>query len=284
MSLIQVGMPIAYLNNTNVRVDVPNSQMYDASGGLAVDWTNRKLNYSGGGLTVDWENSKLYDGGGNVSFDWVNAQIFWSSTLVADFVACQLTDQSGNDNTTLDWHNCILYDNSANNYTSVDWNNRKLQDSSDNLSIDWTNRKHYYSGGTSVAIDLGAATIYDSGGNPSVQWNAYWLVFDGTLMVDWGNEQLSDGNGTGNVVLDWHYCYLKDNSANVTSVDWNNRTLNNSSGTPIMGFSSGIGFFGATPVGQQTGGAKTAGATYGTNEQNMLQIAYNALRAFGLLS
>jgi hypothetical protein len=45
-----------------------------------------------------------------------------------------------------------------------------------------------------------------------------------------------------------------------------------------------VGFFGVTPVVQQTGGASTAGGTYGATEQTMLQAAYDALRAYGLLT
>ncbi|MBI3909681.1 MAG: hypothetical protein HY320_01950 [Armatimonadetes bacterium] len=45
-----------------------------------------------------------------------------------------------------------------------------------------------------------------------------------------------------------------------------------------------IGFLGATPAVQQTGGAATAGGTYGATEQSMLQKAYDCLRTFGFLS
>jgi hypothetical protein len=45
-----------------------------------------------------------------------------------------------------------------------------------------------------------------------------------------------------------------------------------------------LGFFAVTPVVRQTGGVATAGATYGTAEQTMLQAAYDALRAYGLLT
>lgn len=45
-----------------------------------------------------------------------------------------------------------------------------------------------------------------------------------------------------------------------------------------------IGFLGATPASQQTGGAATASGTYGVTEQTMLQRAYDCLRTFGLLS
>lgn len=49
-------------------------------------------------------------------------------------------------------------------------------------------------------------------------------------------------------------------------------------------FTGNIGFFGTTPVVQQAGGAATAGGTYGATEQTMLQAAYDALRAYGLLT
>ena len=51
-----------------------------------------------------------------------------------------------------------------------------------------------------------------------------------------------------------------------------------------VGKNDTLGFFQKSPVGQQTGGAATAGGTYGSGEQTMLQKAYDALRAFGLLS
>jgi hypothetical protein len=43
-----------------------------------------------------------------------------------------------------------------------------------------------------------------------------------------------------------------------------------------------LAFYGATPVIQQTLGAKTAAATYGANEQTMLQNIYNLARTLGL--
>jgi hypothetical protein len=46
-----------------------------------------------------------------------------------------------------------------------------------------------------------------------------------------------------------------------------------------------LGFYGTTPVAQQaSSGAATAGAVYTATEQAMLQEAYDALRAYGLLS
>lgn len=49
-------------------------------------------------------------------------------------------------------------------------------------------------------------------------------------------------------------------------------------------FSSNVGFYGLSPVSQQTGGAATAGALYTSTEQGMLNRAYSALRAYGLLT
>jgi hypothetical protein len=43
-----------------------------------------------------------------------------------------------------------------------------------------------------------------------------------------------------------------------------------------------LGFFGKTPTTQPTMGAATAGATYTSNEQSMLQVVYNAVRSLGL--
>jgi hypothetical protein len=45
-----------------------------------------------------------------------------------------------------------------------------------------------------------------------------------------------------------------------------------------------LSFFGVAAVARQTGGVATAAATYGSNEQGMIQRMYNALRAVGLLT
>lgn len=50
------------------------------------------------------------------------------------------------------------------------------------------------------------------------------------------------------------------------------------------GSAAAIGFLGAAPAVQQTGGAQTATGTWTATEQAMLQAAYDALRTFGLLT
>jgi len=52
-----------------------------------------------------------------------------------------------------------------------------------------------------------------------------------------------------------------------------------SDGTQAM-----IGFLGAAAVARQTGGALTAAATYGSNEQTMLNRVWTAARNFGLIT
>ena len=49
-----------------------------------------------------------------------------------------------------------------------------------------------------------------------------------------------------------------------------------------INYNGDLGFFGVTPAARQTLGAATAGATYGANEQTMLQKVYDALRNYGL--
>ena len=49
-------------------------------------------------------------------------------------------------------------------------------------------------------------------------------------------------------------------------------------------FGTNFGVFGTTPVAQQTGGALTAGAAYGANEQTMLNSLWTALRNLGFIN
>lgn len=72
-------------------------------------------------------------------------------------------------------------------------------------------------------------------------------------------------------------------SANATAGN-NVLLIQNSTPTAIFQIAadSKIGFFGVTPVARQPLGAATAGATYGTNEQTMLNNVYILLRNYGL--
>jgi hypothetical protein len=62
-----------------------------------------------------------------------------------------------------------------------------------------------------------------------------------------------------------------------------NITLGTATGTQIGTASNQkLAFFGKTPTTQPTMGAATAGSSYTSNEQAMLQAVYNAVRALGL--
>lgn len=66
-------------------------------------------------------------------------------------------------------------------------------------------------------------------------------------------------------------------------VDGVNLTFGTSTGTQIgTAASQKLAFFGATPIVQPTMGAATAGTSYTSHEQTMLQAVYNAVRALGL--
>jgi hypothetical protein len=66
-------------------------------------------------------------------------------------------------------------------------------------------------------------------------------------------------------------------------VDGANLTLGTLTGTQIgTAANQKLAFFGKTPAVQPTLGAATAGTTYTSNEQNMLQSLYNAIRTLGL--
>ena len=68
-----------------------------------------------------------------------------------------------------------------------------------------------------------------------------------------------------------------------TWADGVNITLGSTTGTQIgTATSQKLGFYGHTPVVQPTMGSATAGSSYGTNEQDMLQTVYNSVRALGL--
>jgi hypothetical protein len=87
------------------------------------------------------------------------------------------------------------------------------------------------------------------------------------------------GAGTITSVNDNRQCF----SVVGSWADGVNVTLGSTIGTQI-GTAPGqrLGFFGKTPTTQPTMGAATAGSTYTSNEQSMLQAVYNAVRSLGL--
>lgn len=85
------------------------------------------------------------------------------------------------------------------------------------------------------------------------------------------------GNGIQPVNINTESGSININSTNGTiGISSNNITIGNTN--------QKIGFFGSTPILRQTGATATAGGTYTSNEQVMLQKCYNVLRAYNLMN
>lgn len=140
--------------------------------------------------------------------------------------------------------------------------------------------------GGQILVDVTNATgvrLNDNVGGISVDVQSRYLqTAAGVIVMDWGSAQAISTSGV--LTLDWNSGILNDTTT-VRSLDWDRREMFDNAGAVVFKWQTGIGFFGTTPVAQQTSsGAQTAGAVYTATEQTMLQEAYNALRAYGLLS
>ncbi len=86
------------------------------------------------------------------------------------------------------------------------------------------------------------------------------------------------GSSTINAITDNRQCFMVCG----TIADGANWTFGTNTGTQIAtAAGQKLGFFGATPVVQQTMGAATAGGSYTSNEQAMLQTLWNLMRTLG---
>lgn len=87
------------------------------------------------------------------------------------------------------------------------------------------------------------------------------------------------GSSTITSITDNRQCFMVCG----TIADGVNWTFGSLSGTQIATApTQKLGFYGATPVAQQTMGAAMAGGTYSSNEQTMLQTLWNLMRTLGL--
>jgi hypothetical protein len=90
---------------------------------------------------------------------------------------------------------------------------------------------------------------------------------------------VSTGPSTVVAITDNRQCFMVCGSI----ADGVNLTLGTTTGTQIAtAANQKLGFYGATPVVRPTMGAATAGASYTSTEQSMLQAVYNAVRTLGL--
>jgi hypothetical protein len=87
-------------------------------------------------------------------------------------------------------------------------------------------------------------------------------------------------NDTADVVVDGQVT-----TGSLSLSDGGNVTLGTGTGTQIgTATTQKLGFYGAAPIVRPAGGAATASATYGSNEQGMVQRVYDAVRNLGLMA
>lgn len=106
-------------------------------------------------------------------------------------------------------------------------------------------------------------------GSSSFEWNTLWagnLSFGGQLIFNISTSTINDPSGIesadfsvrelynigGNTVLSWQTQVLNRSSGSVTSLDWDNSLLVNSSAVPILNWSSVIGLSDTHIVSSQT--------------------------------
>lgn len=157
-------------------------------------------------------------------------------------------------------------------------------------------------------LNLGTST---GAGNGDIKASGALTVTSATLGLSTfsGNSIEVGGAGTGNrnAFIDFHGQDGTDYDLRIirqnTGANANSQLIHNGTGAlqlnaansgqvqllvsgtkRIEANATGLGFFALAPVAQQTGGAATAGATYTSTEQGMINRMYTALRNYGLLT
>lgn len=142
-----------------------------------------------------------------------------------------------------------------------------IKDTTAALSIDVTNRKLYSADGVNVALVWGDDESVVKYG--ILNANTGKIIFDtvnnalygagsgsNQLVIDITSYALLDPNQ--NTSVDFFNDQLSDLTGNI-SVDWTARQLLKSDGsTVVLAWAGGLGFFGATPVGQPASANQTA--------------------------
>jgi hypothetical protein len=153
---------------------------------------------------------------------------------------------------------------------SIKRDDRQLFDSSNRISATWQDRQLYNSSGILVA-----------------DWEGSIGFIDSAFIDQVGRKLINSGGGTS---FNWESLAIIDSSnvhsleaearqlldvAAIPSADWALRQLFATDGaTVVLDFNTQ----------QPSSGPQTAGAIYTATEQTMLQEAYDALLAYGLLS
>lgn len=214
--------------------------------------------------------------------------------LIDGSVPGSLADGLGQN--AIDWVNRNLKDDAG--ITSIAWSPRQAYDSAGGTAIDWNTCMLHVPATGSTAMKWALHQLHNGGTDPTLDWLHCWLYDDsGVIVCQWIDKILIAGDSTTSIDwnarilvaadattrIDWNMMLLLDDGG-AASIDWASRNAADTSDTVIFSWNDGIGFFGATPQGQASGGALSAGALYTATEQSMLNKAYSALRSFGLIS
>ena len=217
----------------------------DGSGTSNLNTNVRTLYGTNGSSSIDWSSRQLNAVNGSARLDWRTLNAFdtaksqsidWGSRILSD------TSQT----LSVNWSTRLLTDTSA--ITAVDWNSRTLRDSSGSgsLSADWRNRL-LHDTSTSQSLDWSARALADSNESASLNWSSRTLSDSGApggsgipvTSINWENRLLHDTSTSQS--LDWSSRMLYDGSG-VTSTDWSSRMLYDQTAIAIIDYSGGSGY------------------------------------------
>jgi hypothetical protein len=130
----------------------------------------------------------------------------------------------------------------------------------------------------------GAGSGFDLQGEPSNPWQVSFKIVAGSwpnVFGPWFHAIIDSGAGSPSYAVWSGGTFFPG----VYGTDPVGNTFTGGICTMLGGGAGGsVAFFGVGAVGQQTGGAATAGGTYTAAEQGIINRMYSALRAYGLLS
>jgi len=128
-------------------------------------------------------------------------------------------------------------------------------------------------GGNAIQVDDGAGGFYGTSGQ--------------TLDADLGLMTLNDFNNSRVVTINNPFgagLQIDVNGTAVVAFADTPDALRTVGDTELCKGSGSFGIFNKSPSPQRSGAAATAGASYTSTEQTMLQVSYDAMRAFGFIS
>lgn len=211
------SVSIYNLNSNATTLNSDLYTLYSSDSSQSVDWQSRALYYPAGQTAVNWGAGTLNDTSNNASVDWQNRTLTNNAfNTTVDWNSGTLNDGA---NLSLNWDTRTLVDPST--ITSVDWDTRTQYDTSGTSSIDWANRTLNY--GVVSTVDWANRTLNDN---------------SNTITVDWQNKVLKQAGNKSTV--DWNSAYLNDYTNEALSVNWESRTLHDSSANSSVNWSNRV--------------------------------------------